>query len=433
MRTIFCVFFFSCIATAAPLPKVVDPRFADLWAKMQDASPVKATVSAYRLSKIPGSAAFLQKHLQPITVTREDMEALLKKFNDGDEETTAAALQEMALFNPRLTHTFAEQIKIVSKDEKLLRIIGFWTSFEPEAGATIDRSSVKIANEPTREQSGSLQFTMRSATGAISSTGTSLAPTEKIYNPTVWQHRLALGVLKAAKTKDSERLLKAIAEGHERSAITVRAKQALEPEKELDGKPEKLLTELTGHEATTWLNLMFVLDNNPKRLMEVVKLLPTLNLDADKTEALMTQLDSEDEAVWKKALEQLAYHQPMIHFEIADISTKLTTGLGRGRYEIIHYGKISTEHDVSSYDKIEVREDKRIAFTNGRNRTLHYPATPETHLPMTWKPYLLLAPVLEQNAGAEAKAILKTWAGGHEKILPTKAAVECLKRLAEFK
>jgi hypothetical protein len=429
MRHLLCILLIASCSVAAPLPKTVDPRFADLWAKMQDPNPVMAAVSAYRLSKITGCDKFLLKHLQPVKTSRAEMDALLKKLNDGDEESTAEALKEMTLFDPRLTHSCAEQVAMMKSDEKLLKLVGVWTAAKIEDGAVLDRSTLKVNPEPTSDKFGSLQFTVRHPKTGISGMATSIAPPEKIYNPTLWQHRLALGVLKASKTSESEALLKAIADGHERSAITVRAKQLMEPAK-LPESTDIVLSDLQGYEPTMWLDLMFALEQNPKRLLEVARKLPTLNLDADKTEALMKQLDSEDDAVWRKAMKALAYHQPMVHFDIPSISAKLTTGKGRGRFHEVQFGKTETD-DQQAFDSITIDKDKMLVFATKNLRNLSPYQPIEEFLPWTWRSYVLLAPVLEQVGSDDAKGVLKAWSGGHGKILPTRAAKEALKRLEE--
>ena len=78
---------------------------------MRDTNPITAAVAAYRPSKVPGCAPFLMKQLRPVSVTR-------KKLNDGDEAVTKAALDEMVLLDPRITHTCKEQIALITNDDK---------------------------------------------------------------------------------------------------------------------------------------------------------------------------------------------------------------------------------------------------------------------------------------------------------------------------
>ena len=177
------------------------------------------------------------------------------------------------------------------------------------------------------------------------------------------------------------------------------------------------------------------LNARPKESVPFLKeRMKPLKIDAERVRALLTELGSKDEAVWKPAFEELEYFDPRLAIGLETLMADVRDAPARQRMVAVMSGRAADSNDGKQVDLRKAgggfnffsrpggswwaeAEVKLINSTPGRN--------PKSK----WTRAVRAIALLEHLATPEAVTILKRVSLGHEEAQPTVEARSSLKRL----
>jgi hypothetical protein len=162
-----------------------------------------------------------------------------------------------------------------------------------------------------------------------------------------------------------------------------------------------------------------------------------LKIEVDRVKALLTDLNSDKEDVWKRAFEELDYFDPRLAIDIETLMNDVNASPGRQRMVALLSGRTadSTEGKQISLRGSGEGDKKYFNFFDGRgswwaeHRVTHLNTSGWGNVRKKWTRSTRAIALFEHIGTPEAVAVLKTMSSGHADAHPTKEAKEALVRI----
>jgi hypothetical protein len=459
VRTIAILYLLSSMSLAAPIPaaskeaelkKQREKLFADLSGDL-----ITRTKAFLALCDDPGCAEFLAEKCPPIIATKQQHEEWLKDLNNEDEKTRREAIRKLAYFPAIMNLTPDDQLKLCTSDLSRKGLNASWIggfAYSEKA----DRHSLTLKPVAKGIQVTCL-MTQEILNGGRKETMTWSYSYElrglANYECPAWHRTCTVAVILAKHNTDkSKALLTALSKGHGDAGPTKLAKELL-------AKPvgiytfEKDWQNLLGRKerpegAFAWdsydghtipLTLLRWIDTD-KPVAELKKKLRPVQADAKQIKAWFADLGSEDEKVWKPALESMKFFDPRLALTEEELLKAPTNDLAKRRtYEVLF--ESDTSHVAGKTDfSIEVVDGVfKLGMPSGNpapNSRHHFTAGYRPLKDMDkfcWQQQELAILAVERINTPEARALLKDLATGHPEARPTREAKEALQRSLDDK
>lgn len=181
---------------------------------------------------------------------------------------------------------------------------------------------------------------------------------------------------------------------------------------------------------------LLAMSARPKEAVDFleVKMKP-LTLDAEKARALVDWLGNDDEAVWKKAFEELDYFDPRLAIDLETLMKDTKETPARQRLVEVLSGR-----DPGSLgdNTVDLRNDggyfnffsRKVGSWWAEHKVDRINAAVRDNPKKKWTRAVRAIALLEHIATPEAVILLKAMSSGHPDAQPTRAAAESLARVA---
>jgi len=218
------------------------------------------------------------------------------------------------------------------------------------------------------------------------------------------------------------------------SAIPVAAKPA--PKTAInESRLEILWAELEKDEADATRALL-TLSATPKETTAFLgqKLRP-LKIDAEQVTALLSQLGTDNEAVWKKAFAELEYFDPRLAIDLETLMNQIVTVPARQRMVEILSGRKAESHAGQDIKLNKLDNDEGYNFFSNmgswwaEHKVDRINSTGWGNTRSKWTQCVRAIILLEHIGTPDAIAILERMSQGHSEALPTRVAKESLRRI----
>ena len=162
--------------------------------------------------------------------------------------------------------------------------------------------------------------------------------------------------------------------------------------------------------------------------------LKPLKLEKERLDALLVNLGSADESLWRPAFEELEYFDPRLARDLEDLMEDVVDTPVRQRMVCALSGRPAETLDGKSVQLRKTRGDGHNFFSEGGSWWAEADLARinmRAHLnpKKKWTRAVRAIALLEHIGTPAAVAVLKTMAGGHPLVQPTAAAAEALQRL----
>ncbi|MEO2090608.1 MAG: hypothetical protein ABGY75_14075, partial [Gemmataceae bacterium] len=235
------------------------------------------------------------------------------------------------------------------------------------------------------------------------------------------------------------RVLAILATGHPDAAPTVAAKAVPlhgPPAPITDRRFDAIWRDLWYPQPVTVVHKVLALADDPRSAALLKAKLPPIQAEKKQILAWLADLNSADEKVWEPACRSLQYYHPLIAVPVQDQIGEVTTDAGRSRLLAVYLPR-DEAGGARLYENLtlEVRGELLVATKRiqggklGVAEARHSPLNELSHTPWTRARLAVLA--LERLGTANAVAVLKQLATGHDEVLPTIEAKAALKRLGK--
>jgi hypothetical protein len=194
-------------------------------------------------------------------------------------------------------------------------------------------------------------------------------------------------------------------------------------------KLDELWADLAGAEPQCTRALLKLAEQREQAMALFKERLKPLNLSADEARALIADLGSDDEAVWKPAFEKLQYFDPRLAIDLPTLMNETNDQTTRTRLVDI---LCDVPADTYAGKSIQLRKlgKSEEAYNFHHNESSWWAEAKIARLQKhAWNRAMRAIVLLEHWATPEAIALLKDLASGNPDAAPTKAAKEALENL----
>lgn len=197
-------------------------------------------------------------------------------------------------------------------------------------------------------------------------------------------------------------------------------------------KLEALWGDLESTDLVVRTKAMFALIDHPKAVAFLSEKLPPVKESAEQLRSLLTDLNSDDEQVWKAAFEKLRYHDPRTELTAAEQVGLMNTDNGRRLLASVWWGWLLELRPDTVRTSLTPQVGSRwYMFHEYQNRGASgvgvNPAPVGEIASPTWQRAAVAAAILRRIGTDTSRAVLEKLATGHQDALPTRTAVELLK------
>jgi hypothetical protein len=408
-----------------------------LWADLEK-DELAANRALLTLADRPVEAtALLKSKMKPLTITRERVHSLLKDLGREDEKVWRRAFEELDYFDPRLVIDLETLMRDITEPLVRTRMVELMSARPPDL---LKGKVVGLMPLGRGKDFQGFNFVMRPggawwAEHRVENLNMFGDDTTK----TKWT-RTVRGVvlLEHIGTLEALAIVKEISTGDPDAQPTKVALEAVARSARKHAANAMALPTWWADLEKTELEAAQVLLNFADRPAESVaflkKQMRPLTIDGERVQTLLTDLGSEDDAIWKPAFEELQYFDPRLVFDLQSLMRDVKEPSVRTRMvEIMsgfeadsHKGKeISLRGNPGSFNffdgqgswHAEDRVERMNVFLRGSNEK------------KKWTRAVRAMVFLEHTATPDAVSILKVMASGQPDAQPTKAAREAMGRL----
>ena len=173
----------------------------------------------------------------------------------------------------------------------------------------------------------------------------------------------------------------------------------------------------------------------PKEAVDfLAKKLRPLKIDPEQVNALLGQLASNDEAIWKKAFVELEYFDPRLAIDLETLMKTVTEAPARQRMVEILSGRAAESLAGQEVNLRAIGQGEGYNFFAkgswwAEHKVERINSTGWGNTRKKWTQCVRALILLEHIGTADALAILETMSRGHPDAQPTKVANEALKRI----
>ncbi len=160
-----------------------------------------------------------------------------------------------------------------------------------------------------------------------------------------------------------------------------------------------------------------------------------LKIDAKEVNRLLAQLGSNDEAVWKKAFEELEYFDPRLAIDLETLMNTVTEAPARQRMVEVLSGRPAESLAGQQVNLRAIGQGEGYNFVAqgswwAEHKVARINSTGWGNTRTKWTRCVRALMLLEHVGTPEAVAVLRAMAQGHPDAQPTRVAKEALQRIA---
>ncbi len=203
---------------------------------------------------------------------------------------------------------------------------------------------------------------------------------------------------------------------------------------------ERLWKDLETYDPVVRTRAVFALLDHPRAVEFLADKMPPLDASADQLRAWLSDLNGDDEKVWKPAFDKLRYHDPRTGLPLKGQIEQVTSLDGRRRLlDLWNFSPGLFPAGTYQIDITTPRIGRGVTVvclfkTNrggeGVTSIGWQVARVDALEPTEWRQAAIAAHVLRRLDTKASRAVLDRLAGGHKDALPTRTAVGLLKATA---